>query len=151
MATQPIRMIEFVRLTVKQEPSRAVGQARRNVVSNRNREVLMERVAGSTLQAIGDRHDLTAEGVRVVFAREARKQIDDLELRLLANTKTDDLELFLIPDHGGPDFDLALAYLRWALGELAERGVKTRVHYRPTHNGVVIGVEDVTPYGKDKR
>jgi hypothetical protein len=112
----------------------------------RDQQVLSERVGGAPLREIGDRHDLSAEGVRVVVAREGRRQIDDLELRLMVNRKTGDLEAFLIPDHGGPDFDIAIAYFQWAMRELAERGVQVRIHYRPVPEGVVFGVEDVTDY-----
>ena len=115
---------------------------------DRDTQVLAERIGGDTLREIGERHELTPEGVRVVVAREGRKQIDDLELRLLANRKTGDVEMFMVPDHGGPDFDLAIEYLQWTLRQLADRGVEVRVHYRPVENGVCFGVEDVTDYSK---
>lgn len=115
-------------------------------MSARDTAVLNERLRGDTLRNIGERHDLTPEGVRVVVAREGRRQIDELEMRLMVNRRTGDTEAFVIPDHGGPDFDVALGYFQWAIRELAGRGVQVRVHYRPAHNGVVFGVEDVTPY-----
>lgn len=120
-------------------------------MTNRDEQMLMDRISGSTLRDVGERRAMTAEGARLAIAREGRKQIDRLELALLANRKTGDVELFVIPDHAGPDFDLALAYLRWATGELTKRGIKVQVHYRPTYNGVVIGLEDVTDYRKDTR
>jgi hypothetical protein len=115
-------------------------------MSARDTVVLNERLRGDTLRTIGDRHDLTPEGVRLVVAREGRRRIDELEMRLMVGRRTGEVEAFVIPDHGGPDFDVALGYFHWAMRELAKRGVKVRVHYRPAHNGVVFGVEDVTPY-----
>ena len=117
----------------------------------RDAQVLAERLGGDTLKEIAERHDLSIEGARVVIFREARKQIDALELRLLANRKTGDVELFLIPDHGGPDFDLAIEYFQWCLRELAARDVDVKVHYRPVENGVCFGVEDVTDYTGGER
>lgn len=106
----------------------------------RDQQMLQERIQGSTLQAIGDRHGgLTPEGVRVIVAREGKAQIDDLERRLRALTG-DEVEAMLIPGHGGPDFDAALAYMRWSLAELAARGIETHIQYRVTRNGVAFGV-----------
>jgi len=116
----------------------------------RDAQVLAERIGGDTLKEIAERHDLSIEGVRVVVARQARRQIDDLELRLLANRKTGDVELFLIPEHGGPDFDLAIDYFQWCLRELAARDVKVRVHYRAVDAGICFGVEDITTYGGER-
>ena len=107
----------------------------------------MDRIAGGTLREVGEKHGgLTPEGVRVVVAREGRRQIDALEMRLLANRQTDHIELFLVPD-GGPELGLALDYLRWVLRQLAERGVDVRVHYRPVEGGMAFGLEDTTNYG----
>jgi hypothetical protein len=106
--------------------------------------ILTERLRGRTLRDLAEANDMTPEGIRVVVAREGRKQIDSIELALLAGTKTDELTALVVPGHGGPDFDLALEYLRWVVAELTERGIRVRIHYRPTHNGFVIALEDVT-------
>ena len=66
---------------------------------------------------LADTNGLSPEGVRVVFAREGQKQITEIELALLVNTKTNDLVALVVPDHGGPDFDLALNYVQWVLRE----------------------------------
>ena len=72
-------------------------------------QLLRERLEGHSLRQIGDRHDLTPEGVRGIVAREAERQIDELAKRLRANRGTDQLECFVIPSHNsGPDFDLAV-------------------------------------------
>jgi glyoxylase-like metal-dependent hydrolase (beta-lactamase superfamily II) len=107
----------------------------------RDQHVLAERIRGDTLKEIGLSHGLSIEGVRVVLAREGRRQIDDLERRLRANVETGELDTLLIPGHGGPDFDLALAYMRWALRELHDRGIAVRVHYRNIQAGVIFGLE----------
>ncbi len=127
-------------ITKEQWPSAGAAHVKRD------REVLHERIRGDTLREIGERHDLTPEGARLVVAREGRRHIDDLELRLMVNRKTGDVEAFLIPDHSGPDFDLAIAYFRWAMNELGTRNVDVRIHYRPVPEGVVFAVEDVTNY-----
>jgi hypothetical protein len=116
-------------------------------MEDRDTQILAERISGDTLREIGERHGgLTPEGVRVVVAREGRKQIDELEGRLLLNRKTGDVELYVIPDHSGPEFDLAIAYFAWSLRELEKRDVQVRVHYRPVDDGVIWGIEDVTDY-----
>ena len=116
-----------------------------------DQQVLLDRIAGGTLREVGEKHGgLTPEGVRVVVAREARRQIDALELRLLANRKTDDVELFVVPGHAGPEFDLAIDYFQWCLRQLAERGVDVEVHYRPVEDGIAFGLEDVTDYGGER-
>lgn len=116
----------------------------------RNEQMLLDRVRGDTFESIAQRNGVRHQTAQQVIVREARRHIDALELRLLANRQTGDLEAFLIPDLGGPDFDLAIAYLQWCLRALADRGVRTKVHYRPTDGGVVFGVEDVTKkYSKE--
>ncbi len=107
-----------------------------------------ERLRGRTLRDLADETGLTPEGIRVVVAREGRKQIDEIELALLAGTKDESVLAFVVPGHAGPDFDLALSYVQWVTAELTRRGVKVACHYRPTENGVVLGLEDVTRSGR---
>jgi hypothetical protein len=106
--------------------------------------LLAERLRGRTFAELADRTGLTGEGARFVVAREARRQIDRIELDLLVATKTDEVVAFVVPDHGGENFDLALEYVRWVVAELTKREIKVAVHYRPTYNGVVVALEDVT-------
>jgi hypothetical protein len=63
---------------------------------------LAERSRGDTLREIAERHSLSPGTLRLIVTHEGRKQTDDPELRLLLNRKGG-VELFLIPDHGGPD------------------------------------------------
>jgi hypothetical protein len=116
----------------------------------RDTTILHERIAGSTLRDIGARHGLTAEGARLIIAREGRRQIDELERRLLGNVGTNDVEVFVVPGHSGPDFDVALAHFAWALKELGKRGMRTRVHPRHIWNGVAFGVEAVIDKEQDQ-
>lgn len=115
-------------------------------MSERDQQMLMERIGGGTLQEIAERHDVSFQRVHFVVARQARKQIDDLEMRLACNRHTGDVELFVIP--AGPGLDTALSYFRWAMSKLAERDVQVKIHYRPVEGGVVFGVEDVTDYSR---
>ena len=110
-------------------------------MTDRDESILSERIAGDTLRTIADRHGLSHEGVRFVADRAARCQLDDLERRLRANVGTDDLEVLLVPDHGGPEFDQAIAYVQWVTRALAQRGVELKVHYQATYNGVAFGLE----------
>ena len=110
----------------------------------RDTAVLTERIAGAKLRDIGARHGLSHEGVRVVADRTGRRHLDDLQRRLAANVGTDDLEVLLVPDHSGPAFDAAIAYVGWVTHALAERGVELKVTYRPAESGVAFGLEDVT-------
>jgi hypothetical protein len=110
----------------------------------RDEAILKERISGATFRRIGERYGISAMRAHTVYGRAARQHLDDLELRLLANTRTDELEVLLIPDQSGPAFD----YLRWVTHELAERGVQLKVHYRPAMNGVAFGLEDVTRSGR---
>lgn len=119
---------------------------------DRDGSVLLSRLGGETLTAIGGRYNLTAEAVRLAVIRESRRYIDRLELALLANRQTGEVEMFAIPDHSGPNFDMAIEVFQWSVRELAKRGIETRIHYRPVENGICFGVEDVTDhYGGGER
>ena len=100
----------------------------------RDESILEERLRGETFREIGERHGISTMRAHTVYGNAARRHLDDLELRLLANTKTDELEVLLIPDRSGPAFDAAIDYLRWVTHELAERGVTLKVHPRPAIN-----------------
>ena len=84
---------------------------------------------------------MSIEGVRFGLAREGRRQIDDLVRRLKRNAETGELEAFLVPGHGGEDFQTALSYLQWVLGQLHDRGVAVRAQYRKLTAGLVFGLE----------
>lgn len=115
--------------------------------TERNAAMFADRRAGLTFREIAAKHGVATERVFKVVNREARRYLDELEMRLLANTKTDDIELFVVPNHAGDDFDAAIDFFQWTVSQLAERGVELRIHYRAVENGVAFGVEDVTPYG----
>src|SRR4051812_40344171 len=73
--------------------------------------ILTERLRGRTLRDLAEANEMTAESVRLVVVRESRKHIDGIVLQLLVNTKTDDVLAFAIPDHGGEDFDVGMAFV----------------------------------------
>jgi hypothetical protein len=105
-----------------------------------------ERPKGRTLRDLAEENGMTPEGIRIVVAREGREQIDEIELALLAATNTNEVVAFLVPNHGGKDFDLAVEYVQWVVRELTERGIRVRVHHRDVENGIVLALEgDFTP------
>jgi hypothetical protein len=113
----------------------------------RDESILRERVSGDTFRQIGERHGISTMRAHTVYGNAARRHLDDLQRRLLANAASaaDDLEVLLVPHHSGPDFDAAIDYLRWVTSELAERGVNLKIHPRSAMNGVAFGLElDVT-------
>jgi hypothetical protein len=106
----------------------------------RSETILRERIQGDTLSALAKRHRMSIEGVRGVLIREGGQQIDDFERRLRANVGTDQVEAFLIPWHSSEDVLAAVAYLKWALAQLADRGIETRISYQVTDAGAAFGV-----------
>jgi hypothetical protein len=105
----------------------------------RDRAILRERATGDRLVDIAKRHRLSIEGVRVVVARQAEREIDALIARLEANVDSGDLEVLLIPN--GPDLDVSLAYTRFVLAQLSERGIRPRIHQRAVDSGMALGLE----------
>jgi hypothetical protein len=116
----------------------------------RDEVFLRDRLRGDTLKEIGDRHGVSREWVRLVVAKEGRKQIDRLELDLLAGFKSGEHPTFLVGDHAGEAFEIALTYIAWAVGELGKRGLHVAVGYSPTWNGIAIQLrlDHVTPYSE---
>jgi hypothetical protein len=113
----------------------------------RDEAMLNDHLAGASLRELGQRYSLSHEGVRLAIARQGRQVIDRIHLDLLTSHATGEMPTFVVPGHAGPDFDLALEYVRWVTQELEERGLKVRVHYRPTYSpaGVVLALEDAGP------
>lgn len=112
-------------------------------MEDRDREVLLERIGGATLREIGERHDLTAEGVRLVVVRAAREHIDQIVLDMWVAQKEDKLLALAVP--AWADQDLAAEYFAWVAGELKQRDeVDVRLRYRPTPDGsFVFVIEDL--------
>jgi hypothetical protein len=113
---------------------------------DRDAQVLLERISGDTLKEVGDRHDLSIEGARLVILREARRHIDKLVLDMWVAQKQGTLLTLAIP--AGFDDDgqqLAVHYLEWVLDQMAQRDdVDIRVHYRPGLDGsCAFALEDV--------
>jgi hypothetical protein len=113
--------------------------------TRRDDAVFRERLLGADLRDIAKRHDLSPEGVRIVVAREGRRQVDEIHLALVASHATGELPAIAIPDHGGEDFDLAMEWVRWIVDQLSRVGMRVKVHYRPVFNGIVVALEDRDP------
>lgn len=123
-------------------------------MEDRDREVLLERIGGATLREIGEAHDLTAEGVRLVVVREGRKHIDQIvraarehidQIVLSAWVAQKEGTLLALAVPAWADQDLAAEYFAWVAGELKQRDdVNVRLRYRPTPDGsFVFAIEDL--------
>jgi len=123
-------------------------------VEDRDQQVLMERVAGDSLRAIGARHDLSHEAVRLIVVRQARKHVDQIVLDMWVAQKGGEVLAFAVPAGDADDQHAAVQYFEWLLGELRDRDdVEPRVTYRPTPDGsFAFAIEDVSfdPTGGDR-
>jgi hypothetical protein len=84
----------------------------------RDEAMLNDHLAGASLRELGQRYSLSHEGVRLAIARQGRQVIDRIHLDLLTSHATGEMPTFVVPGHAGPDFDLALEYVRWVTQEL---------------------------------
>ena len=110
----------------------------------RNHAMLMERIGGSTLEEIADRHGITHERVHTVVVREATRHLDSLEIALMVAAKQGEpfgLAIWNQPDQGNRA--LALDYLAWAVKQLRARGIEIEVHTQPTSAGLFVLLTDV--------
>jgi hypothetical protein len=113
--------------------------------TERDEAMFRAHLAGDSLRTIAGTSDLSHESVRIAIVREGRRVIDQLHLDLIASHGSGDLPTLVIPDHAGPDHDLALAFLEFVINGLARLGMRVRTIYRPTYNGVVIALIDADP------
>ena len=120
-------------------------------MEDRDQAVLAERISGSTLREIAERHDLSAEGVRLVLIREGRKHVDQIVLAAWACQKTGGLLMLGVP--AWADQDLAADYFAWVAGELRRRDDgRWKVAYRPTPDGsFVFALEDIDFVPREER
>lgn len=120
---------------------------------DRDGSILLSRLGGETLTAIGGRFNLTAEAVRLAVIRESRRWIDKLVLAAWACQKTGGLLTLGVP--AWAPADLAAEYLTWVVGELQKRDDGRWVcHYRPGLDGShAFLIEDVSfiPSEEDQR
>lgn len=103
-----------------------------------------DHLAGVPLREIGKRRGISHETARQTIREQGREHIVDLAGRLLVNRRTGDLEVLVIPDVSGPDFDQAVAYLIWAVNELAELGITVKLHANPIEAGIAFGLEELS-------
>ena len=110
----------------------------------RNEQMLLERIGGSTLEQIGERHGISHERAHTVTVREATRHLDQLELQLMTCAKTG--EVFGLAVANRPDQSartVALDYLAWAVRELRGRGIEIEVETQTTPEGLLIMLTDV--------
>lgn len=113
--------------------------------TERNRRILEERAHGATLQELAERHGISHQLVH----RITREHIDEMELRLLRNRATGDVELFVVPFQSQENWQLANDYFTWVLHELHQREIDLKVDTRYMLNGTMtFAVEDITDYSK---
>lgn len=112
----------------------------------RDEHIFAERIAGTKLRTLAERHDLTPEGVRLIAMREGRRHVERVALDLWAAMKAGELLALAVPAWASEaDQRIALRYLEWLLSELPARGVVPRVHYRPTTSGAfAFALEDAS-------
>ena len=88
-------------------------------MDQRNAEILAERITGSTLRELGERHDLSHEGARFVLTRQARRHIDQIATAAWRAQFAGELLTLSVP--AWAEHDLAAEYFAWLVGELRKR------------------------------
>lgn len=111
--------------------------------AERNHEMLMERVCGTSLEQIGQRHGITRQMAHRVVVREAQKHVDQVELQLMVAAKQDQAFALVIPNQIQEDRQIALDYLAWIVRELRRRDVEIAVETKTTTEGLVVLLTDV--------
>ncbi len=115
-------------------------------------DIARERILGVPLRDLGARHGLSHEGVRQIAQRSLRREIDRIELDLLAGKATGELVGIPVPLDDDEALDFALAWVRYVLQQLREREVEVRVHARAIDAALVFALEDTSDYsGKAQR
>jgi hypothetical protein len=115
-------------------------------LSDRNMSLVLHQADGSTQGELAAEFEVSIQRVGQI-TKDAREFLDDLELQLLANTKTDEAVAYLVPN--GPDRTIALDYFDWVIAQLRARDIKIEVEHRPTTEGSVFFLFDTT-YSKGK-
>jgi hypothetical protein len=122
-----------------------------DVVKKRDRDVVFQReVLQYPYNFIGRSFGVTGQRAHKIV-REATEHLNRLELELLKATKTGEAVGLAIP-HGNTQEERqdALDYLDWVQHQLSGRGVHVSVDHRPTTEGSVFFLEDVTNYTKNE-
>jgi hypothetical protein len=111
--------------------------------AERNREILMERVGGQTLEAIAANHGITRQMVHMVLVREVRRHVDEIELQMMVAAKEKKVFALAIPNQMQADRAMALDYASWVIKQLRRRDVEVAVETVNTPAGTVIVLTDV--------
>ena len=109
----------------------------------RDQRILDEHLAGRRQREIAERHELSRESVRLIVQRQLNREITVLECALLRSRCTDEPVELATLGHDLVEFETAANYTAAVLTGLLERGVRVRLHYRPTSEGVVIALQEV--------
>ena len=99
--------------------------------------------AGKQLREIADEIGLTPERIRQIRV-ELRQHVDEVELALLAASKTGEVWACMVPN--GPDRQTALLYF-----DYVERNVEFSVEHRPTVEGSVFFLVPTTSEEGDNK
>lgn len=113
----------------------------------RDQQILFDRVRGDTLVEIGSRHGVSHQAVSQIVVREGRQHVDRLETQLMVARKEGNAIALVVPFQEPSDYQAVLRYWAWVLDALRARDIDIRATTRPTPNGLVLLLEDVTDYG----
>jgi len=111
----------------------------------RDQAVFRERIAGAKLADIAARHDLSIEGVRVVFARRAREVVDWAEQALLDAAEAElrgeervQWPFVTVPHLADPGWVVAHREFEYVTEQLRERGHALEVFTEPVPTGTAM-------------
>jgi hypothetical protein len=113
------------------------------MMSEKAMSLVLARESGATLAEVGRRHGVSHQRVASVM-RHATEFVDKVEMDLLVARKEDSLCAFVIPF--GPDYSLAQQVADWLLRRLRARDLDLKVSTRRTPDGLLLVIEDVTPW-----
>lgn len=109
--------------------------------SERNKQLLLERISGDTLNDIAIRHSMSLQRAHQIVVREGTRHIDRLELDLMLAQKTGEHPTFVVPFQEQTGWKAALSHFQWCLDRLRGRGVRVKVTTRQTKAGTVFQIE----------
>ena len=112
----------------------------------RDQQIFFERVRGDTVAGIGSRHGVSHQAVSQIVVRERNRHLDRLEMQLMVARREGQVVGLAVPNQAQDDRVLALRYFAWVLDALRARDLEIKVETRPTSEGLVLFLEDVTDY-----
>src|SRR3954447_11081344 len=91
-----------------------------------HQKMIVDTDAGVSQADVARDLDLTPQAIQAVL-RNARRNLDTLELELLKATKTNEAVGLRVPFQEQGDRHLALDYFDWVVRQLRERGIDLKV------------------------